>query len=145
MRAAAAQSQRGDGRDQRSPPMIERVTDQRAEWQLGPGDAAAACGPVHVRQRQLVADGLADVQLVEVVGQPKPHTAARSVPVMAQQPVAGPVLEQARRIQVPDSRGIAVVLMSRRSQRTDLLRLWLTPIDRRGYRSVHPLEVDLVK
>ena len=81
---------------------------------------------------QLVSDRLGDVQLVEVRRQPEPHPAAGEVG--AEQPVAGPGLEQPGRVDVLDRGGVGREVLARFAERPAADRLHLGPVHCGGLR-----------
>jgi hypothetical protein len=83
---------------------------------------------------ELMTDRLADVELLEVRRKPERHPAPASVaPAEIEEAVARPVLEQGRRVDVADRRGVAVVAVAVRPQRESTVYLGLAAVDgRRG-------------
>src|SRR5262245_57608530 len=70
---------------------------------------------------ELVAERLGNIELVEVGGQTEAHAAGRLRPLDVEQPVAGTILEQRRRVDVSHGRCVAVEPLAGGAERAQRL------------------------
>ncbi len=108
---------------------VERITDQAAERQLrqlDPGSVSIAAQP---RAGDLVRDSLAHVDHVEVGRVTVRLLLVIAVADQIQQTVRNPVLEQGRRVKIPDRVTVPRVTPATRHQRPAALALSLAARD----------------
>lgn len=135
-----------DGRQKCPMAQVERVPDERSEWEFRPTwltDPRRVAARLQPSARQLVRHALADVSHVEVgrVAERQLRTAFRSPHV--EQTETRPVHEQRRPVDHPNRLGIAIELGAVRCERPDSLCLLLPPADlwRTGLRQPGQLDV----